>query len=89
MIAANLLNVYDVSDYQPTIVPTLPAALASAPTAAVAVVASDVNCKDCLPRQQNQTSIEVATTRPVGRVVSGKDLVAGSAQVVPVSGLQR
>lgn len=89
MIAANLLNVYDVSDYQPTMVSMPSAVVTSAPVAVVTVATAEVGCKDCRRQQQNQTSLDVATTKPAGRVVSGKDLAAGSAQVVPVSGLQR
>jgi hypothetical protein len=91
MIAANLLSVYDVSDYQPSMLSMPPAIVVSAPAAVVSAAASEVICKDCRRQSQDDPSLEleIATARSAGKVLSGKDLAAGATQVVPVSGLQR
>lgn len=89
MIAANLLSVYDVSDYQPTLLSMPSAVVAPAPAAVVAVAVPDVVCKDCRNQGQGNLPSETVAVRSAGKVLSGKDLAAGAAQVVPVSGLQR
>lgn len=89
MIAANLLDVYDVSDYQPNMFSLTSAVVAPAPAVVAAVTVPEVVCKNCRSQPENTSAPEMAAAKSAGKVLSGKDLATGAAQVVPVSGLQR
>ena len=87
LIAANLVSVYDVSDYQPAFLSMTSSPVAVPAVEALPQIPQTQDCADCDVPAQRTRQTDVAGS-PSGRVVSNRDLANMQAPVVPVSGAE-
>lgn len=85
LIAANLVSVYDVSDYQPAVLSMTSSSVAMPELEVLPQAPQTQDCADCTAPSQHVRQTDVAGSQS-GRVVSNRDLTNMQAPVVPVSG---
>lgn len=85
LIAANLVSVYDVSDYQPAVLSMTTSTVALPEVEALPQIQQAQDCADCDAPARYARQREVAGS-PAGRVISNRDLANMQTRVVPVTG---
>jgi hypothetical protein len=85
LIAANLVSVYDVSDYQPAVLSMTASSVVVPELEVVPQTPQAQDCADCDTPSLRARQRDVAGLHS-GRVVSNRDLAHMQAPVVPVSG---
>lgn len=85
LIAANLVSVYDVSDYQPAVLSMTSSPAAVPALDALPEILPAQDCVDCDAPTRRERQAEAAASL-AGRVVSNRDLANMQAPVVPVTG---